>query len=352
MPELRKDPITREWVIIAVERARRPGDFLIASVEDEKTNRERCPFCPGNEALTPPEILAFRDPSSQRDGSGWWVRVLPNKFPALAIEGEIKKTGYGMYDRMNGVGAHEVIVETPQHDACLATVSVKQVEDVLWAYRQRYLDLKKDPRMKFILFFRNQGRVAGASLSHPHSQLIATPMIPRDLAEEMEGARRYDQYRERCVYCDILRQELEDGERVVADNGQFLAFEPYASKFPFETWIIPHRHSPAFPYISPQEQSAFAQILRETLLRIRHCLGNPPYNYTLHTSPCDDDQNALYHWHLEIFPRLTVAAGFEMGTGIYINVTPPEQAAAHLRDVDISGISSGQPATAAFEPHS
>lgn len=352
MPELRKDPITREWVIIAVERARRPGDFLTSSVAAEKTDAARCPFCPGNEALTPPEIMAFRDPSSSRDGPGWWVRVLPNKFPALAIEGDLKKAGYGMYDRMNGVGAHEVIVETPIHDTCLATVSAKQVEDVLWAYRQRYLDLKKDPRMKFILFFRNHGRVAGASLAHPHSQLIATPMIPRDLLDEMEGARRYDQYRERCVYCDVIRQELEDGERVVADNGQFLAFEPYASKYPFETWIIPHRHSPSFPHISPQEQASFAEILRDTLLRVHKCLGNPPYNYTLHTAPCDDDQNALYHWHLEIFPRLTVAAGFEMGTGIYINVTPPEQAAAHLREVDLtSPLVEEQTAAVVDPPH-
>jgi UDPglucose--hexose-1-phosphate uridylyltransferase len=352
MPELRKDPITREWVVIAVERARRPRDFLTASVEEEKTNSERCPLCPGNEALTPPEILAFRDPSGEKDGSGWWVRVVPNKFPALAIEGDIKKAGYGMYDHMNGVGAHEVIVETDKHNACLASLTSKQVEDVLWAYRQRYLDLKKDSRMKFILFFRNHGRIAGASLSHPHSQLIATPMIPRDIVEEMEGARRYDQYRERCVYCDILRQELEEGERVVADNGDFLAFEPYASKYPFETWILPHRHAPSFAYISQQEQASLAQILRETLLRIRNCLGNPPYNYSLHIAPCDDDQKSLYHWHLEIFPRLTVAAGFEMGTGIYINVTPPEQAAAHLREVDISAPLSAERAAAAVEhPH-
>jgi len=335
MPELRKDPITREWVIIAVERARRPSDFVIAS-SDQGGSSDGCPFCPGNEALTPPEIMAFRDPSSQKNAPGWWVRVTPNKFPALAIEGSLNKIGHGMYDSMNGVGAHEVIIETSQHDADPARLATRQVEDILWAYRQRYLDLKKDPRLKFILIFRNHGKVAGASLAHPHSQLIATPMIPRDLAEELEGVRRYEQYRDRCVYCDIIRQEVEEGTRVVADNGQFLSFEPYASKYPFETWIIPHRHAPSFAYISPQEQSGFAAILKETLLRIRMRLGNPPYNYTLHTAPCENDQSGMYHWHLEIFPRLTVAAGFEMGTGIYINVTPPEQAAEYLREVDIS----------------
>jgi UDPglucose--hexose-1-phosphate uridylyltransferase len=350
MPELRKDPVTREWVIIAMERARRPSDFVVAPPDPSDGESAFCPFCPGNESLCPPEIMAFRDPSSPKNGPDWWLRVVPNKFPALAIEGGLNKLGHGMYDCMNGVGAHEVIIESPLHNACPATMTTKQVEDMLWAYRSRYLDLKKDPRMKFILLFRNQGRVAGASLSHPHSQLIATPVIPHDLHDEMEGARRYDQFHERCVYCDIVRQELDEGQRVVADNGHFLSFEPYASKYPFETWIIPHRHYPSFAYISPQEQTAFADILRETLLRIRLRLGNPPYNYTLHTAPCDDDQNALYHWHLEIFPRLTVAAGFEMGTGIYINVTPPEQAAACLREVDVNAAAFAESAAAIAEP--
>jgi UDPglucose--hexose-1-phosphate uridylyltransferase len=335
MPELRKDPITREWVIIAVERARRPSDFASANPENGG-NTSGCPFCPGNETLTPPEIMAFRDPTSLKNGPGWWVRVIPNKFPALAIEGGLNKAGHGLYDSMNGVGAHEVIIEGPQHDGCPATISARQVEDVLWAYRQRYLDLKKDPRLKFILLFRNHGRIAGASLAHPHSQLIATPMIPRDIFDEMEGARRYEQYHDRCVYCDIIRQEIQEGVRVVVDNEYFLAFEPYASKYPFETWVVPKRHLSSFAYITPQEQSAFAETLKETLLRVRLCLNNPPYNYTLHTAPCDEDQSALYHWHLEIFPRLTVAAGFEMGTGIYINVTPPEQAATYLREVELT----------------
>jgi UDPglucose--hexose-1-phosphate uridylyltransferase len=351
MPELRKDPITREWVVIAVERARRPSDFVIAAT-DEGSVPAGCPFCPGNESLTPPEILAFRDPASQRNGAGWWVRVIPNKFPALAIEGNLNKAGHGMYDSMNGVGAHEVIIETPQHDVCLATTSTRQVEDVLWAYRQRYLDLKQDPRLKFILFFRNHGRVAGASLAHPHSQLIATPVIPRDIFDEMEGARRYEQYRDRCVYCDIIQQELDEGSRIVAENSDFIAFEPYASKYPFETWVMPRKHGPSFAHILPQEQTAFASILHESLLRIRLRLGNPPYNYTLHTAPCDEDQSALYHWHLEIFPRLTVAAGFEMGTGIYINVTPPEQAAAYLREVELTpeAASTGEDSDAVGAP--
>jgi len=336
MPELRKDPVTREWVIIAVERARRPGDFLTSSADEGVSKQAFCPFCPGNEHLTPPEIMSFRNPEGPKEGPGWWVRVVPNKFPALAIEGGLRKTGHGIYDSMNGVGAHEVIIESPDHSGDPATFSIKQIEDILWAYRQRYLDLKKDRRFKFILFFRNHGRVAGASLPHPHSQLVATPVLPLDILDEIEGARRYDQYRERCVYCDIIQQELDERERLVAENEHFIAFEPYASKFPFETWIMPRRHLASFVYTSNEEMTGFAGILHEALLRIRLCLGNPPYNYTLHIAPCDDDQNPLYHWHLEIFPRLTVAAGFEMGTGIYINVTPPEQAAEHLRGVDMN----------------
>jgi UDPglucose--hexose-1-phosphate uridylyltransferase len=334
MPELRRDPITGEWVIIASERAKRPQDFHSqpdGEKEGESDPTAKCPFCPGNERMTPPEVLAFRPPGSQRDGPGWWVRVMPNKYPALAVEGDLNKAGFGMYDWMNGVGAHEVIVETPDHSKGIAQLDLSQVEDVLWACRARYLDLKKDPRLKYILIFRNYGKVAGASLSHPHSQLIATPMVPGEVQAELLGAKRYEEYRDRCVYCDILRQESTEGTRVVTENEEFIAFEPYASKYPFETWVLPKRHRASFAAISAEEQTAFAETLRDALRRIHVCLSDPPYNYTLHTAPCDSDGRHDFHWHLEIFPRLTIAAGFEMGTGIYINVTPPEMAAECLR---------------------
>jgi UDPglucose--hexose-1-phosphate uridylyltransferase len=335
MPELRRDPITGEWVIVASERAKRPTDFSRRPKDQEFDPSATCPFDPGNESMTPPEILAFRHPGSQRNGPGWWVRVVPNKYPALAVEGSLNKAGFGMYDWMNGVGAHEVIIETPEHDKPFAFLDDRQIEDVLWAYRARYLDLRKDPRLKFILIFRNYGRVAGASLDHPHSQLIATPMVPGVIAQEMEGARRYESYRERCVYCDILRQEADEGTRVVAENDHFIAFEPFASKYPFETWVLPKRHLSSFAAIAAEEQSAFAAMLGEALRRIHFCLDDPPYNYTIHTAPCDRDDRDDFHWHLEIFPRLTIAAGFEMGTGIYINVTPPEVAARYLREVEL-----------------
>lgn len=334
MPELRRDPITGEWVIVASERAKRPSDFASHSPGRDSQDQKNCPFCSGNEAMTPPEIMAFRHPGSQRNGSGWWVRVVPNKFPALGIEGDLNKTGRGMYDWMNGVGAHEVIVETPEHDKKLGFLDDRQIEDVLWAYRARYLDLKKDPRLKYILIFRNYGRVAGASLSHPHSQLVATPVTPGIVSAELQGARRYTEYRDRCVFCDILRQEQEEGVRVIAENDHFLVISPYAARTPFETWLLPKRHSPSFAAISAEEQSAFASILGDTLRRIHYCLDDPPYNFNIHTAPCDEDESVDFHWHLSISPRLTIAAGFEMGTGIYINVTPPEQAAEYLRETD------------------
>jgi len=191
MPELRRDPVTGEWVVVATERARRPSDFAGHSPGQHSDEGETCPFCPGNESLTPPEIMAFRQPGSQRNGPGWWVRVVPNKFPALAIEGDLNKTGFGMYDWMNGVGAHEIIIETPEHSKQLPFLDTRQVEDLLWGYRARYLDLKKDPRLKHILIFRNYGRIAGASLSHPHSQLVATPIVPGQVAAELEATLRW-----------------------------------------------------------------------------------------------------------------------------------------------------------------
>ncbi|KPJ61873.1 galactose-1-phosphate uridylyltransferase [candidate division KD3-62 bacterium DG_56] len=335
MPELRKNPITREWVIIATERGKRPNDFRSESKAPPPAHSPTCPFCPGNEALTPPEVLAFREAGTAPNTPGWWVRVVPNKYPALAIEGALNKAPRGMYDSMNGVGAHEVIIETPEHDQSIAKLSIKGVEDVLWACRSRYLDLKQDPRLKYVLIFRNHGAVAGASLEHPHSHLIATPMVPKTVMEELEGAERYEQYRDRCIYCDIVRQELDSGERVIARNADFLALEPFASQYPFETWIIPKEHIASFANVNEQQQHNFAAILKETMLRIQICLNDPPYNYMLHTAPCGQDDENRFHWHLEIAPRLAITAGFEMGTGIYINVTPPELAAQYLREVTI-----------------
>ena len=210
MPELRKDPIVGRWVIISTDRSKRPTDFVRESV---KNKGGFCPFCPGNENKTPSEVLAYRPNGTGRDAQGWTVRVVPNKFPALGIEGSLNRSAEGMFDNMNGVGAHEVIIETPDHDATLASLPEKRIEDVLWAYRDRILDLKKDKRFKYIMIFKNHGIAAGATLEHAHGQLIALPIVPKHVLEEIEGAKQYYQYKERCVFCDIIRQETDAGVR-------------------------------------------------------------------------------------------------------------------------------------------
>lgn len=333
MPELRKDPITQEWVIIATERGRRPSDFTHLNIaEPEKPDfSPTCPFCPGKENMTPPEILAYRK-SFAPNSADWWVRVVPNKFPALAIEGNLEKRGMGMYDLMNGMGAHEVIIETPKHNLDPSTVTQNQFAEVIWACRERYIDLRKDARFKYILFFRNHGKVAGASLEHPHSQLIATPMIPIDVVNEMQGAERYYQYRDRCIWCDMIQQELDSTRRIVSQTEHFVAFEPFASKYPFETWLLPKTHQASFSTMARERVDEFAGVVQDALGRISRCLNGPPYNFAIHNAPCDRDESDMFHWHMVIMPRLTIAAGFEMGTGIFINVTSPEDAARYLRE--------------------
>ncbi len=328
MPELRKDPIVGRWVIISSERARRPSDFAAEPVRPAGAD---CVFCAGREAKTPPEILAGRAPGGAPDTPGWGYRVVPNKFPALRIEGELDATGEGLYDRMNGVGAHEVVIETPDHGTSLATMPAEAVAEVLLAFRERMLDLKKDPRFEYVLVFKNHGEAAGASLEHAHSQLIATPIIPVMVAEELAGAAHYFTLKERCVWCDIVRQERRDGRRRVLEANGFVALTPFAPRFPFETWVLPIRHRAAYEESDVDELRGLAVVLGEFLRRMNRVLGHPPFNFMLHTAPLRDGQPDSYHWHLEIIPKLTRVAGFEWGSGFFINPMPPEDAAAALR---------------------
>jgi len=332
MPELRKDPIIGRWVIISSERGKRPSDF------QEQLPRRKggfCPFDPGNEGTTPPEILAYRDSGTEPDTPGWNLRVVSNKFPALQIEGHLDKQGEGMFDKMNGIGAHEVIIETPLHDATLATMPLKNVENVLWSYRDRMVDLKKDKRFKYVLIFKNEGEAAGASLEHTHSQLIALPIVPKRVREEIDGAKLYYDYKERCVFCDIVRQELNDGTRIVSENKDFVSLEPFTPRFPFETWILPKHHDSCYEDAKSHEFQSLAEMLQDTLKRLDKILNVPPYNYILHTSPFGEPDNEYYHWHIEIMPKLTKVAGFEWGSGFYINPTAPEEAAKFLREAKI-----------------
>ncbi len=332
MPELRKDPVVGRWVIISTERARRPHDF---APEEETVKGGFCPFDPGNEKVTPPEIIAYRQPGTQPDSEGWTLRVVANKFPALVIEGTLSKVGEGLYDKMNGIGAHEVIIETPHHEETLSTMAVDRFADVLRAYRDRIIDLSRDPRFRYILIFKNQGRSAGASLEHSHSQLIALPVIPEIASEELNGSKRYYSYRDRCVYCDIVRQELEAKVRVITENQDFLVCAPYAPRSPFEVWIIPKEHNAVYTELEEAKFPSLARIFSETLKRLDKALDSRPYNFMLHTSPLKENHQDYYHWHFEIVPKLTRIAGFEWGSGFYINPTPPEEAARFLREVNL-----------------
>jgi UDPglucose--hexose-1-phosphate uridylyltransferase len=342
MPELRKDPIVGRWVIVATERGRRPSDYKEAH-SAELPNLATCPFCEGNEDKTPPEVMAYRKPGTQRDKPGWLIRVVPNKFPALAIEGDISRTGVGLFDMMNGIGAHEVIIEGTDHNVHLADQDEMQIEKILYAFRDRILDLEKDKRFRYVLVFKNYGVTAGTSLAHPHCQLIATPIMPKFVKEELIGAREYFKDKERCVFCDIIKQEISIGERVVLENEGFILIAPFASRFPFELHLFPRAHSYAYSELTNNEIINLAKILKETLVRLKKTLNDPPYNFVLHIAPNIIPRPGHpeywgsiqydYHWHLEIIPRVTRIAGFEWGTGFYINPTPPEEAAKYMREI-------------------
>jgi UDPglucose--hexose-1-phosphate uridylyltransferase len=280
--------------------------------------------------------MAYRENGSQPNREGWFLRVISNKYPALRVEGQLVREPKGIYDKMSGVGAHEVIIETHDHSLDLADLPVEGIKNILWAYRDRTLDLQRDRRFKYILIFKNHGEAAGASLEHSHSQLIATPIIPRKVEDEIKGASKYYEFKERCIFCDIVRQELTDKERVVSDYGDFISFEPYASRFPFETWIMPKHHVSHLVDFPDEEYLYLAEALKDTLNRLRVALNNPPFNFLLHTAPIGNDYDDLFHWHIEIIPKLTRVAGFEWGSGFYINPTLPEDAAAFMREIDAS----------------
>jgi len=338
MPELRKDPILGRWVIVATERAKRPDDFK--PVEDAP-EEGACPFCEGHENQTPPEIMSIRNNSSRPNAPGWDVRVVPSIKPMLKIEGNLDRRGKNIYDVMNGIGAHEIVIEVPKHIANMADLEVAQIEKVISARIARIDDLEKDHRFKYVLAFKNYGWSAGGGrVRHSRSQLIATPVTPKRVKEKLTGSRRYFEFHERCVFCDMIKQELDSGERVICDIDGFVAIAPFASRFPFETWILPKRHSPDFTRTDPSQIRDLAGIIKCVLSKLKIGLNNPAYNYIINTAPfrrpkagywktIDED----YHWHIEVMPRLTRVAGFEWGTGFYICPLPPESAAKFLREV-------------------
>jgi len=330
MSQLRKDPITGRWIIVNTEKSTPPNEFNLE--KPKKKGAKNCPFCPENEKMTPPEIIAHRRIGAA-NSPGWWIRVVPNKYPALMLEGELNKEGIGVFDKMNGIGAHEVIIDSPDHYKELSDVDDKQAEEVIWAYLGRSIDLRRDPRFKYILIFRNYGKAAGASLEHPHSQIIALPIVPKRVNEEIKSAGKYYEYKERCVFCDLIRQELDDKERIVCENKYFVCFAPFVSRFPYELWIIPKKHSSDFSHLEKESVRPLGVILRDALHKLKKLLNDPPYNYIIHTSPINGHEREDYHWHIEIIPKLVTVAGFEWGSGFYINPVAPEEVSKNLINV-------------------
>jgi UDPglucose--hexose-1-phosphate uridylyltransferase len=330
MPELRKDPVLGRWIIISQERSRRPMDFI---VEKSVSKGGFCPLCPGNENTTPPEVLVYgRSQSNKPNTPGWNLRVVPNKYPALVIEGNLEKQGEGLYDKMNGIGAHEVIVESPSHADCFSHLPPEQMVQVFWAYRDRLIDLGRDPRFQYVMVFKNEGKAAGASLEHSHSQLVALPILPRMIVSELEGSLAYYRYKERCIYCDIIRQEISMDIRVICQDEYFISLMPFAPRSPFEMWILPKKHSSSYINMGEREFAALTRIFSESMRRLDACIPDVPYNFVLHTSPLRSDPLDHFHWHFEIRPKLTTIAGFEWGSGFYINPMPPEDAAVYLKE--------------------
>ncbi|QSR89533.1 galactose-1-phosphate uridylyltransferase [Methylacidiphilum caldifontis] len=339
MPELRKDPfVSNRWIIFSPERKQRPVEF--SSTDKEKGKEPFDVFSWGKENLTPHEVFALRPKGGLKDSPGWSVRVVPNKYPALRIEGDLQAEGIGIFDRMNGIGAHEVIIENPNPDIELEDQTVEGIAGVLQAYRERILDLQQDIRFRYILIFKNKGRLAGATLKHPHSQLIALPIVPREIKEKIEQARRHFGIKERGLFADVLREELRSGERVIMENSFFAAFCPWASRFPFESWIMPKFSSLDFSTLDDNQIMLLSDILQNLLRRLKKGLQNPDYNMVLQTAPLrnsrQDYMTAVevdFRWHIEILPRISYLAGFELGSEFFINPVFPEEAADFLRQI-------------------
>lgn len=327
MAELRREPVTRMWVVITTEHPKGPSDYLPFKSPYRMQEAEGpCPFCPGNEKMTPQEIYSLR-----RDGGGWSVRVVPNKFPFFHIEGDYDRRPEGMYDVMEAIGAHEIVVETPEHGQNLGTMEPRQIEKILRAYRERLIDLEKDQRFQQFLIVKNY---PGFFNRHPHSHILAMPVIPKRIDEEVWGTLDYYQRKERCIFCDIIKEEMATKKRVILETVHFLIFLPFASRYPFEAWIIPKVHSPDFHRITEEEMADLSSGIQSLFHCFFELLSDPPYSVTVHTSPVQSRfHRPEYHWHIETRLRIGLREGFEWGTGFFVNPTPPEDAANFLRGV-------------------
>ncbi|MCX7956460.1 MAG: galactose-1-phosphate uridylyltransferase [Endomicrobia bacterium] len=331
MPEIRQNIATKEWVVISTERAKRPEDFK--QVKEKKVLpefSEKCPFCPGNEQMTPYETYVMKDINNK-----WKIRVIPNKYPAVVQEGTVEYKLEGIKRRVSGVGTAEVIIESAQHNLILPLMTEKDIEDIINVYKERYLTVEKDKRIKMIIVFKNYGEQAGASIEHPHSQLIAIPVVPFHIRYRIEEAMRYYDETGECVFCKMLSKELEYQERIVVETGHFVSFVPYAALAPFHMWILPRRHMESFGDINSQEITDLAKNLKLTLSKLYIGLDNPDYNYVIRSVPVNEKGREYYHWYITIMPRLIKTAGFEIGTAMSINSSLPENDAKFLREIKV-----------------
>jgi UDPglucose--hexose-1-phosphate uridylyltransferase len=337
MPEIRQDVTTKEWVIIATERVKRPEQFtrtLVAELPPPWAGN--CPFCPGNEGMTLGDLYTH-SPVKETSSAEWQVRVVPNMCPALVSEGSLSRIIDGpLFHRFDGVGRHEVVIESPLHNRFLFDMNDVEISVIINTYRERYRELKRDGRFKLILIFKNHGKAAGTSLEHPHSQIIATPVVPAHVRNRYEIATTYFDDTERCIYCDVVHEEIRLRRRVVHHTDHFVAFHPFASQVPFETWIAPLRHCSSFGAISDDEVADFAHIIRLVLRQMSVGLGNPDFNYIIQSAPLADEDKHYYLWHMQIIPRVTTTAGFELGSGMSINTALPEETAEFMRGVQVS----------------
>jgi len=333
MGELRQDIVTGQWVVMATGRARRPTDFTRPSVPTLPDEVKDCPFCPGHELMTPLEVLAIRPEDSEPNSPGWQVRVFPNKYPAF-MTGEEVEPGTSMLPRRPADGSHEVIVHSPDHSLSLATMPAEQVELVLRVYRHRYRVNCQDPHVRYVHIIVNHGRDSGASLEHSHSQLFGVPLVPMLVMQELAGASWHQASKGECVYCRIISEEQLARQRVISANRSFVALAPFASRLPFEAWILPRAHQESFDLINEEQLDDFGEMLRDILGRYSEKFDNPPFNYFIHSAPCDGSEYPYYHWHLEVAPKLTTLGAFELGTSMMINITTPESATQFMLGSD------------------
>jgi UDPglucose--hexose-1-phosphate uridylyltransferase len=326
MSTLRQDPTTRQWAILATRRGERPHEPVVIPRPVVPERDPSCPFCPGNEGQTPPEIL--REP----EGPDWRIRVVPNLFAALSGDGSAQRTGEPMFREMPGIGSHEVVIETPRHDGRMDELSQEEVAQVVWGWRERYRALIARADVRAVVVFKNFGVLAGTSLAHPHSQIVATPVFLPRLLRRLDVATRYHDENGTCVYDDVIGAERRAEVRLVEEYGSFVAFEPWAAQSPFETWIAPTFHQGSFGELADEEVDDLAGVLIRTLTAVRRACGDPDFNLVMYSAPTNGGHaERVFHWHLKLIPRIATQAGFEIGSAMSINTVAPEDAAAALR---------------------